>query len=245
MSTDVNIQKPRAPFVVVTRKGGFPATTIDEARRLARPLVGDAKAVVTDADGHKFSPRAFIEAADAWDDARAAQAAEKAKAVKNAGEGPGHQSAAPLGSPKDIKHWAAATADIDLDDGPPPGWAPAPKPEVTARSSARMPSPASTRSSASHPVANRRGPSDRRTSDRRPQRGSGSGSQVNTVAIAIAIGVVILVALIFALTRHSAEPIAAPTVLPSTPRPAAQPAPVANPDGTVRPEDRPLPSFMR
>lgn len=214
MATDAPFIKPRAPFVIVTRKGGFPAATLIEAQRVVRPLVTDEKTCVTDAAGRKYTAREFLNAA------------------QQAAEAPIPAAATPL--PTDLKDWASATADLDLGGAPPPGWAPSPAtPRGTpaaARSSGRLPAPG----------ARSRPTSDRRPSGARRRDEMGSG----TKALMIAGILVLAVGIIVAIVALQAPPAARPAPWEARP-PAAPSHPTLTPDGRVRPEDRPLPTYMR
>jgi len=219
MTTDVPFIKPKAPFVIVTRKGGFPAATLVEAQRVVRPLVTDEKTSITDAAGRKYTAREFLNAAQ--------QAADTPSTAK-----------APL--PTDLKDWASATADIDLDGEAPPGWKPPPPTPsrgapAAARSSARIPSP---------------GARGRPTSDRRPsgvqRRRDDEGSATKALMV---VGIVVLaVGIIAVIWSLQARPAADPTpheAPPPATRPTTPAQPTLTPDGRVRPEDRPLPTYMR
>lgn len=224
-----DLDAPSAPFVIITRKGGFPAATLAEAQRLIRPLVADPKACVTDAKGRKYTPRDFLAGCD--------------RAV---------QPAMPIS--KDIKDWAAATADIDLETAPPPGWTPAPPAPALeagnpARSSARLRAPASTRSSANMPAARRTPTSDRRPTSERRNRDDGGGG-IPPLVIVLIIAVIVMGGVILAVLGNRSTRNAM-----NAPNPSASPAPApvqqapppspTRPDGTVRPEDRPLPTYMQ
>lgn len=219
MVTDTSFIKPKAPFVIVTRKGGFPAATLVEAQRVVRPLVTDEKTCVTDAAGRKYTAREFLNAAQQAADAPAA--------------------AAQAPQPTDLKDWASATADIDLDGEAPPGWTPPPPTPsrgapAAARSSARIPSP---------------GARSRPTSDRRPtgaRRRDDDGSETKVLLV---VGMVVLafglIAVLWSLQASPAAGPAAPEAQPPATRPSTPAHPALTPDGRVRPEDRPLPTYMR
>lgn len=226
VSMTADLDAPSAPFVIITRKGGFPAATLAEAQRLIRPLVTDPKACVTDAKGRKYTPRDFLAGCD-----RAAQPAE-----------PG---------PRDIKDWAAATADIDLEAAPPPGWPPAaPVPALEAgnpaRSSARLRTPASTRSSANMPAARRAPTSDRRQVSERRGRDDGGGG-IPPLVIVLIIAVIVMGGVILAVIGNRSARSAMTMEPPPSTAPVRQapPSSPTRPDGTVRPEDRPLPTYMQ
>lgn len=216
---------PKAPFVIVTRKGGFPAATVVEAQRVVRPLIADDRTSITDAAGRKFTAREFLTAVQQVDDARAST-----------------PSARPA-MPSDIKDWASATSDIDLAGEAPPGWLPPPTPSTgtpsvaAGRSSGRLPSP----SARSRP-----------TSDRRPSGGRRRDETSSATTLLMVVGALILAAGIAAVVWSQRAPASAGTVsappafVPTAEPPQTAPAhPTLTPDGRVRPEDRPLPTYMR
>lgn len=217
---------PKGPFVIVTRKGGFPAATLFEAMRVVRPLMMDDRTTVTDANGTKYTARGFLVAAEVFVEMQ--------------------ETASGRLEPKQLKDWAAATADIDLDGDMPPGWSPptstaasAPAVTPTKRPSGPARTPASTRSSSSNNAAARsRSTSDRRQVDRRPVVESKS----KPLMVVIMIAVVVVIGLAVILMQRQ-QPVPAvqvvPVVRPTTPTQVEEPHPV------IRPEDRPLPTYMR
>lgn len=216
MATDaMSSAVPKAPFVIVTRKGGFPAITVAEACRLVRPLVTDGKAAVTDAAGHRYTPREFLTAAQA-----AAEAKERASAEIQVIE-------------PELRDWASKTSDLDLGEVAPVGWLPAPvsKPGMAGRSSGRQHGPHARLS--------------RPTSDRRPvSRGPDGKPRDPLVLILLGAGLVV-VALAWLVLRPGgpANPTAASTA-PRFVAPVLAPSvPAAAPP--IRLEDRPLPTYMR
>ncbi len=230
---------PKAPFVIVTRKGGFPAATVVEAQRVVRPLVADEKTTITDAGGRKYTAREFLTAVQQAEEVRAATPAAR-----------------PAMS-TDLKDWASSTSDIDLDGEPPSGWPPPPTPSIgtpsvaAGRSSGRMLSP---------------GARGRPISDRRPTHSRRPEETASSTRVLLVIGAVVLAAGIAAVvwvqsapaapaapTASAAPaapaapvaPVATPTVPPSEVAPVAPAYPTLTPDGRVRPQDRPLPTYMR
>jgi len=199
---------PKAPFVIVTRKGGFPAATLAEACRLVRPLVTDGRAAVTDSAGHRFAPREFL---------KAAEAKELASAVVQVEE-------------PALCDWASKTSDLDLEEGPPPGWLMA-APEAAAPKAPRS----SDRHLGRHPRLGRP------ISDRRPSNRSPAGATANSSGlILVVLGLVVVGAIIAWLSIRAPVPKTLPAATTAPRNVAPPPAPV--PEPRMRLEDRPLPT---
>jgi|GEM_PF-5245997 len=217
---------PQAPFVIITRKGGFPATSLAEACRLVRPLVSDGKAAVTDAAGQRFAPREFLKAAEA-----AVEAKERTLAVTEVVEPALHD-------------WASKTSDLDLEGGASPSWltaAPASVAPKTPRSSDRN---LGRHSRKGPPTSDRRSISSRRPiSDRRSSRRNPAEAVVISTGEIVLVGGLVVAGAIIAWLAMRAPVSDPPPAATKTPQNVAPPPPV--PEPRMRLEDRPLPSYMR
>lgn len=167
MAANVPFIAPQAPFVIVTRKGGFPAATVLEAQRVVRPLIADDKTSITDAAGRKYTAREFLTAVQQADDAQ--DSASGALPVL----------------PGNLKDWASSTADIDLNGETPPGWSPPSTPSASTSTAA------ASRSSGRLPSSGARG---RPTSDRRPSAGRRRDDAPSFITLLMLVGAALALA---------------------------------------------------